>query len=179
MKKSLIILIVLFASFLKMNAQLDVSINPIGILFNNYGITVEKGLSESFGIELTADYSAQKYKLVDESVSSNGFGVRLMGKYYLSPKNGLDRFNIAPYIKIGSNKFKDNTEEVSNFRFAGGLYIGYKIVAKSNVLFELGFGFGKAFINKYTVNGEEVVDGGDYPVFNIDATGKLAVGYRF
>lgn len=178
-KKFMLTMAVVFAFVFSMQAQLDVSVNPLGLLFGSYDVSVEKGISESFGVELTAGFSSQKYELGEEKVSSSGFGARIMGKYYFSPKNGIDRFNVAPYIKIGSNKFDDGADKVTNFRFAAGVYLGYKIVASSNVFFELGFGLGKAFVNSYKVNGEEILDGGSYPVFNIDATGKLAVGYRF
>jgi hypothetical protein len=62
----------------KAQAQLDVSINPLGLLFGNYGVSAEKGLSESFGVELTADYSSQKYELASEKVSSSGTSLLLI-----------------------------------------------------------------------------------------------------
>jgi len=162
-----------------LSAQIDVSVNPIGILFNSYDVSAEKGFSDNFGVELTVGLSTQKYEFDDTEASSTGFGTRLMAKYYLSPGKGLDKFNIGAYLKYGSNKFEDGGDDVSNTRVAAGFYIGYKIVSKSNVFFEIGFGIGKAFTNKYSINGEEVLDGADYPILNIDATGKFAVGYRF
>ncbi|MBC7884074.1 MAG: DUF3575 domain-containing protein [Saprospiraceae bacterium] len=179
MKKSFMAFAVLFLFAVQMNAQLDVSVNPIGILFNSYDVSVENGFSENFGVELTVGLSTSKYSIDDEDISSTGFGTRLMAKYYLSPSKGLDRFNIGAYLRYGSNKFEDGTDEVSNTRIAGGFYLGYKIVSSKKIFFEIGFGVGKAFTNSYSVDGEEVVDGADYPILNIDATGKFAVGYRF
>lgn len=179
-KRSIFTLLVGLTTLFSVNAQIDVSVNPLGILFGTYGASVEKGFSENFGVELTADYSAIKYDLGADDVSSNGFGARIMGKYYFGPDKGIDKFNVAVYFRYGSNTFNNLSDvEVSNTRVAAGLYIGYKTVANSGLFFEIGLGGGKAFTNSYKEDGVEVIDGGDYPVLNIDLTGKLAIGYRF
>ena len=178
MKKiTILFFAVFFTGVLK--AQFDVSVNPVGLLFNSYTVSLEKGMSNNFGVELNLGYNTSKYEVFEDELSSSGFDARIMAKYYLSPSKGLDRFNIAPYFKFGTNSFTDGTDEVSNTRVAGGFYLGYKTVSTGGIFFEIGFGVGKAFVNSYSVNGGEPEDLTRYPLFDIDLTGKFAVGYRF
>ena len=111
-------------------------------------------------------------------------GARLIGKYYFNPSKGCDKWNIGPYVKFqqangkGTDNSNNTSSEVSRTRFAVGFYTGYKWVSRKNIIFELGFGLGRAFVNKYKSD-DTSLNLADYPVLNIDATGKLAIGYRF
>ncbi|NOT37361.1 MAG: DUF3575 domain-containing protein [Saprospiraceae bacterium] len=179
-KLTLLIFLCLTARF--SFAQLDVSINPISILFESLDLSAEYGIKNDFGIDATLGYDFGKYDVGDVEVKNTGFGLRLIGKYYFKPDDGLDRWSIGPYVRVGtrSGKFDDGVENysVTNFKFAVGFYTGYKWVSKKNIVFELGFGAGRAFVNKYTSD-EDSFDAGDYPGLNFDVTGRLSLGYRF
>lgn len=159
-------------------AQTDVSINPIGLLFSNIGVSLERPLSENIGLEGTANFSFLPYGAFGAEFNSNGFGLRALGKYYFKSDKGHDKFNIGPYARIGYNSIKFTGDKVSNFRFAIGFYAGYKWVSKGNIIFELGLGIGRAYVNKYSSD-DSSFNSGDWPGFNLDGTGKLAIGYRF
>ena len=61
MKKSIFpVLLVLFATS-RSFAQVDLQINPIGLLFSSVNVTAEFGLSQDFGLEGGIDYDFQKY----------------------------------------------------------------------------------------------------------------------
>ncbi|MBY5959334.1 DUF3575 domain-containing protein [Membranicola marinus] len=159
-------------------AQTDVTINPIGLLFSNIGISAERPISDNFGLEGTANFSFSPYNVFGDDFSSNGFGLRALGKYYFKPDQGIDKFNIGPYARFGYNSINFTGDKVKNIRLAVGFYAGYKWVSKGHIIFELGLGLGRAFLNNYSSN-DASFDAGDWPGFNIDGTGKLAIGYRF
>ena len=161
-----------------LNAQTDVTINPIALLFSNFGLSVEKPLRDNFGLEGTANFRFNKYDALGDEFGSNGFGLRAMGKYYFKPTKGINRFHVAPYARIGYNSINFTSDKVKNFRFAFGFYTGYKWVSSGNIIFELGLGAGRAFVNNYSSDAASF-DASDWPGINIDLTGKLAIGYRF
>ncbi len=176
--KSFLLSFILISCTAGLFAQTDVSINPIGLLFRNIGVSLERPLFENIGLEGTANFNFNSYKALGNDFNSNGFGLRALGKYYFKPEKGLDRFNIGPYARIGYNSINFTGDNVKNFRFAIGFYAGYKWVSKGNIIFELGLGIGRAFVNKYSSN-DASFNSHDWPGFNLDGTGKLAIGYRF
>ncbi len=169
-----------FSSF----AQLDISVNPISILFSNFDVALEYRMNEDFGIELTPSIDFDKYSVSDVEYKNTGFGARLIGKYYFNPKKGCDKWNIGPYVKFGqadgkgTDKANNTSYEVSRTRFAVGFYSGYKWVSAKNIVFEMGFGIGRLFVNKYKSD-DGTLNLDNFPILNIDLTGKIAIGYRF
>jgi hypothetical protein len=165
---------------ISLNAQIDVKINPIGLLFANFDVSAEFGLSENFGLDIapiidfrTADYGIDEYKY-------SRFGVVANPRYYVSPKNDVDRFYVGAYAKFLTGKAKlDDLVGWSNTRFAIGANLGYKVVADSGFVFDIGFGIGRAFVNNYEA--EELNDFSEdlLELFDIDFIGRLAVGWRF
>lgn len=180
MKKVLFTCAVIFVS-LGAKAQIDLSINPIALLFSNFDLSAEYRASNDIGIELTPGISFNKYNLGDGDYKTTGYGVRLIGKYYFSPEDGCDKWSIGPYVKFAGSSLKNdaNGHEATNTRLAVGFYSGYKWVSRKNIIFELGLGVGKAFVNKYSSNDENYDLGIFDTITDIDFTGKLAVGYRF
>ena len=163
-------------------AQFDLSINPISILFSSLDLSGEYGIIEDVGLEASLGYDFGKYDLGDVTVKNNGVGIRLIGKYYFKPRRSISRWNLGPYIKYATwtGSYDDGVDagNLTNTRFAVGLYTGYKWVSRRNIVFELGFGIGRAFLNKYTTDNDSInLD--DVPGFNVDLTGKLGLGYRF
>ena len=137
--KKLILLSLLFVCVtFSLRAQTEIKVNPIALLFVGIGVGVEYGVSDEFGIDLNA------------LIVEGGGGVWVAGKYYLNPRQGLDRFHIG----IFAGTVTDLDPEL-------GFMIGQKIVSNSNrVLFDIGLGIGRSF------------DGGVLPY------GRLSIGYR-
>jgi hypothetical protein len=137
--KKLILLSLLFVCVtFSLRAQTEIKVNPIALLFVGIGVGVEYGVSDEFGIDLNA------------LIVEGGGGVWVAGKYYLNPRQGLDRFHIG--IFAGT---------VTDLDPGLGFMIGQKIVSNSNrVLFDIGLGIGRSF------------DGGVLPY------GRLSIGYR-
>ncbi len=184
MQKFLLPFCFLFAWIARSNAQVDVQINPVGILFRSIDLTAEFPVSEDFGVEGALGYDFQSYKIDDLDYKNNGFGVRAIGKYYFGPENGIDRWNIGGYLRVSSGKSTAEEAdagktEVKNNKFAVGFYTGYKWVSRKNVVFELGLGIGRNFVRKFEFDDGSEVDTSDIPLLNIDIFGRLSLGYRF
>jgi len=185
MKKLIFPILLMFALVQQSVAQVDVQINPVGILFSSINVTAEFGVSEDFGIETGLDYDFQNYNFDDLEYRNNAIGLRAIGKYYFGPEDGIDRWAIGGYTRFvtGTASGSDNTtssrDEVKNTKFAIGFYTGYKWVSRKNVVFELGFGIGRNFVRKYEYNDGTEVNTDDIPLLNIDVLGRLSLGYRF
>ena len=181
MKQKFIILSLIFAGFsLNLNAQIDVTINPIGLLFSNINAGVDIGLSEDMSVEPRLGLSFTDYDLGDVEFSSTGFALGAIGKYYFSPDDGCDKWHLGPYLDFGTSTLKADMEaDVTNTKFGLGVYFGYKVVSSKGIVFDIGFGGGRNFINKFEASDGTETDLGNIPLLNINVTGKLAVGYRF
>ncbi len=140
MKKHLLLplFLLLFAAGLK--AQTEVKLNPVALLFVGIGAGVEYGFNPDFGVELNT------------LIVEGGGAVWVAGKYYLNPRQGLDRFHIGAYV--GGATELDGP--------GIGFLVGTKTVSRNNkVLFEVGLGAGRTF-------------GGDFLPY-----GRISFGYRF
>ncbi len=163
-------------------AQFDLSINPVSILFSNLDVNGEYCIISDFGIEGSLGFDFGRYDIGEVDVKNNGIGFRLIGKYYFNPDENCTRWNIGPYVRYStrSGTYDNGTEEgkITHNRFAVGLYTGYKWVTRRKVVFELGLGLGRTFVNDYSSDNDSI-DLSDVPGANIDVTGKLGLGYRF
>ncbi len=70
-------------------AQLDVSANPISLLFSNFDVALEYRVKEDFGIELTPSLDFDKYSVSDVEYKNTGFGARLMVSIILTPTKAV------------------------------------------------------------------------------------------
>ena len=185
MKKSLFpVLLVLFAAS-RSFAQVDLQINPIGLLFSSVNVTAEFGLSQDFGLEGGIDYDFQNYDIEDLEYRNNAVGFRAIGKYYFRPEDGIDGWAIGAYTRFisGTSSTDENAgngrDEVKNTKFAFGFYTGYKWISRKNIVFELGLGLGRNFVRKFEYEDGSEVDTSDIPLLNVDVMGRLSLGYRF
>lgn len=139
MKKLFVIFCLLIGLQFQTKAQVDIQLNPIAILFEVVQVTVDVPISRSGSIE------------GDLVVGDGSFGIIGLGKYYMNPKLGADRFYIGGFL----GGFVDE---------GGGLGFisGYKWVSTQGINFELALGIGRGT--------------GDIEVLPY---GKLTVGYRF
>lgn len=138
MKKFILLSLLTICTIFSLRAQTEIKVNPIALLFTGIGVGVEYGINNEFGVDLNA------------LIVEGGGGVWVTGKYYLNPRQGLDRFHIG--IFAGA---------ITDVAPGLGFMIGQKIVSSSNkVLFDIGLGVGRSF------------DGGFLPY------GRLSIGYR-
>lgn len=100
-------------------SQLELKANPVALLFNAYG--------------LSAEYNNLKYwgGQADVYIFDATPVAFLIGKYYLNPKIGADRFHIGVFASYIED-------------FGVGFMLGYKLVSNQKVIFELGGGIGRA-----------------------------------
>jgi hypothetical protein len=169
------------------NAQVDLKINPIGVLFKNIQVASEFGVSENFGVELTAGYGWDRLSfLVDgtseeEDFKGSVYRLGVNGRYYLNPSDkGLNRFYIGAFSRYKGGRYSLNEDKVSANKFSLGFLLGTKIVAANEkLLFDFGIGFGRALVNKYTNDATgESEDVSDVPFFNFDIPLYVSIGYR-
>jgi hypothetical protein len=122
MKKILILLTFLFASLLRVNAQTELKVSPVALLFGGLALSAEQQISPSFGLD------------ADILAAVDGFGANLSGKYYFDPKVGTDRFHIG--IFAGGITYNG---------VGGGFLAGYKWISTKRIVFEAGTGIGRTF----------------------------------
>lgn len=112
-----------FLCIQQLAAQTELKISPIPLLFGVGAISIEQGISESFGLD------------GDIILGEDFFGANLSGKYYFNPERGIDKFHIGAFFgTIGD----ENTPGI-------GFLAGTKLISRKNLLFEIGLGVGRNF----------------------------------
>ncbi len=155
------------------SAQTEIKINPIGLFFGDLSISSEFGLSEDFGLEPFVGIFNRTSTLGSDDWKLTSLQIGALGKYYFSPKKGIDKFHIGLYTRFGTGKWKFGSEETNTSRLALGFYLGYKWVNSKGFVIELGGGLGRAFINNIDNPDLEALN------FDVDGIGRFAIGYRF
>lgn len=122
MKKLLLLPLLLLASLHRMNAQTELKVSPVALLFGGLAFSAEKQINSSFGLD------------ADILAAVDGFGANLSGKYYFDPSQGIDRFHIGVF----AGGITDNG-------IGGGFLAGYKWVSSKRIVFEAGAGVGRTF----------------------------------
>jgi len=125
---------------------------PIGLYAG-----AEYGIEDDFGIELAVvGNPGTKVGLIH----TTGTAITLSGRYYFSPKYGLDRFYSGMYIRphtsvvveemnnffFSPNGTTTTTTSVSFYRDSGvgiGFLVGKKFVSKNKYFFDLNMGLGR------------------------------------
>jgi len=103
-----------------MNAQVEIKINPLALIFETVHLSIEKPIGDTWGME-------------GETVFGGGvFLFGLNGKAYLKPKYGADRFHIGLFAAGGSG-----------LGVGAGFFTGYKILSKQGIILELALGIGR------------------------------------
>ncbi len=165
-------------------AQVEVKINPVGLLFSRVSANIEFIASDDFGIEGSPFIDFLSLDLGDDSkYKTFSFGLMGAGKYYFGPQDGADRFYAGAYLRYKGGKYTveggDESDSFTRTRVALGLLTGYKWVSQKNVVFEIGFGLGRSIVDNIKTNDGFSEDIADIPLLNFDFIGRLAVGYRF
>jgi len=136
MKKK-ILTIVAFMLFVTYGfSQIEVKINPIGLLFGQIPLSAEYIINDNIGAEVTAGYYFNNFGDFTETTDSKGFVTNVLFKYYFKPEDGGDKFYVFPYFRYASRSwtFTDNNQEIKGTYTAigGGFGAGYKIVAETS-----------------------------------------------
>lgn len=180
MKKFLLPLfsVICLLGFQKAEAQVDVTVNPIGALFGDFNVGADFGLSPNFSLEAQVGIGTSS---VDD-VKGLNFPVNAVGKYYFNPKYGADRFYVDAFLRFVNRHWTyddaSTNADYTSTRFGLGFGIGYKVVAAKGFVFDIGFGAGRALstTNRYEdSNGNQ----GEIEWPDLMLIGKLGVGYRF
>jgi hypothetical protein len=122
MKKIWILPVLLLTSLHHLNAQTELKVSPVALLFGGLAFSAEQQITPSFGLD------------ADILAAVDGFGANLSGKYYFDPQQGIDRFHIG----IFAGGITDNG-------VGGGFLAGYKWVSSKRIVFEAGVGVGRTF----------------------------------
>lgn len=156
--------------------HIDATINPIGALFGNFSAAAELPITESFGVEPNVGLVFRNNGLGGIDYKGRGFSLGARGKYYFSPREDNDRFYLYAYTRFARTNFTLDDEDVyDNTRLSLGLGPGFKIVADNGLVFDVGFGIGRALLNDY--NDDDF--GLDFSsLTSIDLDGRLSIGYR-
>ena len=158
-------------------AQVDLTLNPIGILFGGINVGADFGVSENFSIEATLGYGSNK--ILD--VQGTNIPVIATGKYYFSPKQGADRFYADAFLRYMNRQwnYDDNTNQLdyTSNRFGIGFGVGYKVVSKGGFVFDVNLGGGRVLFEQNVFEGNGEQETVNWPDLIIQ--GKLGIGYRF
>ena len=166
-------------------AQFDVTVNPIALLFGNFDVAADYAVSEKISVEAAVGLQFGSNNLLDDEFKYFGIPITIFGKYYFNPDKGADKFYADAWLRFVNRSYKYESSgssvgfsDYSQTRLGLGFGIGYKVVSGGNFVFDIGFGGGRALLDKTkyadSTGGEFSVDWPD-----IMFVGKLAIGYRF
>ncbi len=182
-KLNLFFVALAFCFSTSLSAQLELKINPIGILFNSPDLGIEYVLTDDIGVEaiIGLDYGNATLGIAD--IERSGYKIRLAGKYYFSPQDGGDRFYAGLYLGPRSQTLSDSDDtdgvdfgyKIS--AFTAGAMVGFKWVSQRGILFEIGLGAGRAFGETIELNDTNNTE--EIPTFGLDFISRISVGYRF
>lgn len=172
----------LFFSALQLNAQVELKINPIGLLFGGPDLSADIALNHDNSLEpFIGFYNNSNILGTDWDYHSIQGG--LSYKYYFNPnEKGTDRFYVGAYTRYRHANLEQRTDSTSysamTDKMALGLLIGQKWVSRKNVVFELELGVGRKFFNN--IHASDGADTADISgIFNTDVLFRFALGYRF
>lgn len=162
----------------------EVKVNPIGLIFGSIPVSAEYVINDNMGIEATLAYAYSKGDYFEGTSSASGLVTAGLFKYYFKPDDGGDGFYAFPYIRYASRKFvfNDGTttgDVTATYKaFGAGFGLGYKWVATSGLLVDLGAGVGKNFSGDYTYDDPNYSTTDDLTI-PINGIFRLSIGYRF
>ncbi|MCV9385688.1 hypothetical protein [Reichenbachiella ulvae] len=190
MKKHLFIICFLgLSSFCQ--AQTDVHLNIVNLLFFEASGSIEKGLNKNISVGGFAGYfyglphgAEGPFFLSNNGGENKYFHIGPEVKFYVYPDGSLNRFFVGAYARYTNGKATspDNYGgEISSRYNKGsmGLSLGSKWVTKSNIIFGFFGGIDRNFVSNYNNErylGTSPADGDDeYFGYRIGAH----IGYRF
>ena len=184
----------LFAALPAAYAQLEVKVNPLGIIWGgDIDVSLEYVASPQFGIEARIPFRGGNITLGSEGFDRFKTGAIISGKYYFKPELGGDNFYAGMYGKYFNTSYDSQIAgSINSFkrnRFALGMLLGYKWVSEQGILVDINFGLGRALSTNYKFESEDLDEAGQSAVIGlfegidklikVDVVTTLAVGYRF
>lgn len=173
--------------FQKVQAQVDVTAQPLGLLFGIYNFSGDFYVSDNFSVEAVLGFTSRSGTVTDSDtgedadVDYTSVPVMAMGKYYFNPRNGADRFYLSAFLRYVNRKVQyssaSDNADVTWSRFGVGFGVGTKIVSQKGVVLDLGLGIGRAFVDKISYDNSGDQQEIDWP--GLIVLPRLAVGYRF
>jgi hypothetical protein len=185
MKTLKLFALLLFFALLGFNnrlaAQVDVTINPVGLLLADISLGADFAISQNISVEATVGYGSGSLGLGSDEFKWTSIPINAVGKYYFSPKRGADGFYVDLFLR-NVNRTYDATPasgdaDVKWNRLGLGFGAGYKVVAAKGFVFDIGLGVGRSIAGEPTYVGEGNRESIDWP--DIMFQGKLGIGYRF
>ena len=163
-------------------AQIDATANPLGILFGSLSVGADFLITDNISVEPTIGYGTRNRDLL--GYQSSAFTISTFGKYYFNPDNGADKFYGSVWLRY-VNRSIDWDEDFLGFanidynetKVGIGLGIGWKIVSNNGIVFDIGAGLGRSFINTNNLDDDFIGNLAD--ISDLMVNGKLGVGYRF
>jgi hypothetical protein len=178
------IFILTFAAFsftaFQANAQVDLSLNALGIIFGGTQAGADFAFTEDISTELSIGYNSRRDD--DRSQKYTSIPVQVLGKYYLGPDDGADNFYVGLFLRLANRSYTNdgssNFAELTQSRFGGGLGLGYKIVTQSNVIFDFGLTLGKVLSDSTKFKDSDGVRE-EVSIPGVIVGLRAGVGYRF
>lgn len=124
--KNLVLSAILLLTCQIAQAQVELSANPIVLLFG--------AIQASVDINITEDWSVGG----DVIAAEGGGGFFVSGRHYFNPKYGCDKFNVGTFVGGTGNEGDDT-------RVGLGFLIGYKVVSSKRVVLDIAVGGGRNF----------------------------------
>jgi hypothetical protein len=160
MKKIFVLIIAIIGITNVSKAQLEVTTNPIGILFGAYTLSADYNINEDFSFGVEGAF-------INEESEPSFFYIN--AKHYFFP---TERGSNGIYIGLFAGQASYNNINIfdSNFnkremQIGAGFLAGYKITSRKNIIIDLGAGLGKGF--------------GNDTFLNVLPYLKANIGYRF
>jgi Protein of unknown function (DUF3575) len=170
-------------------AQLDISIDPIGLGLKFYSVKIDYAVQPKFSVELEPIVVRSKFSFLGDNLYNKGMRYRCIGKYYANPKTKNDAWYYGGYLTfsdIRRTTFNGTLLSVDKqyTRLALGGLGGYKWKFDNRIIMDMNLGLGRYLSKK------EVI----YPVANprpenasaallalkdFNVVMQLSVGYRF
>lgn len=183
MKKHIFV-VALVTLFLNLQAQTEVKINTLGTIIINPSVSAEFAATENIGIEPYLGLTRFGLTIDNKKYKTRGPNYGVLGKYYISPEGGIDKFYVGLAFRGGNSKYTFTTDSTSakeaftRQKLGVDVCLGYKWVSENNVVFEISAGLGRKISNKFTVV-DRTVNVNNIPFLNFDGFIKFNVGYRF
>ncbi|MEL7421652.1 MAG: hypothetical protein AAFN81_01620 [Bacteroidota bacterium] len=173
--------ILTFAAF-QSQAQIDATVNTLGVLAGGTQLGVDFAINDEFSVEGTIGYNNNDdVSIIVDDASTNysyrGIPIQAVGKYYIGPSKGADKFYAAAFMRyVNRNYVQAGVEDPNTFtqsRFGIGFGLGTKIISRSGVVFDFGMNLGRVISENVAVNETDV----RLPRAIVGF--KIGIGYRF
>jgi Protein of unknown function (DUF3575) len=183
--KKIIFFTFFFAQTIYCSAQVEIKVNPLGLLFSSPDVSAEFSVSRNVALEPIVGISyvkrAPSYGFGSYTSIGSNFGI--VGKYYFSPVKGFDKVYMGLYARKGAVRysgtgFSSGLEFSNDYLVAGGVF-GYKWVVNNNFILDFATGVGKKVENKYKNTNSSSLNLDKISDTDVDYMLRLGIGYRF